>query len=687
MAGTRRRRGDVGGSDESANGVNHFARLPDELVLRIFSELDAGEAYEKNQLRSVDRRFRQLASSVHFKDLRLQLPLDLDYLLLSSDSDEALECFEEHRAQLDRFTARVRSKELAGCRRLVVGFAWSFKWDIAADLVSSATGVFVAITGLLEALSTAQQPLEQLGFAEAGSWRQWPSLEDQRALGIAAPHSLETAASAFLAALPPASLSSLHFGSEVDDSLFRTFLDAAATVPGCLPRLRELNVSNSGDGLYVDQALMLAEVWPRVEKISCSVRDGATLRALSGLPLTDVRVTVLSTDGLEGALEALRPESVRGVSLPDNELAGPGLVAPILRCPNLEELVMLVDHASGGSLAGLGALEKLRNLDLRLNLSKAPDGGAAALSAVTEGLAAARRFDRLELSVKLPKKKNGAGRDSNLPSDAAGLSASVEAARPSLRVYRTEASSGWISVTASDVFDVPAPRPLRDYSAREPDYEELATAAREYLSLAGYGPPSGSGAGAGPLTSARRAAGLQEELERARASAARLQEENESVYRLLAEARPPPPPPPTRLPPSLPPTPLFPPLPPACPLPLSTSPTPPAVCADELRAVAGLVGVDPAAGPRAVLAAARAALEEKAAARGPAEQPGPPVPGTVAPSRKRGRGAQPGGPAKRPRPTVAAPRDTSFPPGAASLVTCAAGFGALAAFALFSALS
>eukprot|EP00741_Cyanophora_paradoxa_P000690 tig00000430_g664.t1 len=115
----------------------------------------------------------------------------------------------------------------------------------------------------------------------------------------------------------------------------------------------------------------LAEIWPLLKKIRCAVLDGSALRELSVLPLEDLRVVVrsMNADGLEEALASLKADTA--------------------------------DDASGDLLVGLGALEKLHTLDLHLDLSKASDGGAAALNALAAGLAAAR-WRGLSADVRKP---------------------------------------------------------------------------------------------------------------------------------------------------------------------------------------------------------------------------------------------------------------------------------------------
>eukprot|EP00741_Cyanophora_paradoxa_P000677 tig00000430_g652.t1 len=263
--------------------MNHFARLPDELVQRIFSELEACEAFEKSQLRSVDRRFRRLVPDVHFKELKLQP--DVECFGSDFEDLEVVDALEDYKALLDRSAYSV--------------------WKSTAQVVNAVLGVFGAITQLLGELSKASPALQCISFAgvRVSLSRSWPSVAEQRALGIVAPRTLQDVARSVLAALPSSSISSLH----------------------ALPHLRELALGDdrhAGFCLCANETAKLAEIWPLSKKIRCAVRDGSALRELSVLPLEDMRVAVRSTDGLEEALESLqhKADSVRELRLPLEKL-------------------------------------------------------------------------------------------------------------------------------------------------------------------------------------------------------------------------------------------------------------------------------------------------------------------------------------------------------------------------------
>eukprot|EP00741_Cyanophora_paradoxa_P019249 tig00000215_g18584.t1 len=307
--------GGSGSGAGEATAVNHFERLPDELVQRIFSELEATEAYEICQLWSLDRR----------------------------------------------------SGALVGCRQLVVGrgprgpASTSTRTHTREDVQACLDGAY-SLTEMLAALASAPVPLESVHLS--GSWKNWPATATQRQLGITATLSLEDVALDFLTALHPAPVRSLQLD---DEELTSAFI--AAAVPGCHPRLRELRLPRRA--INFEQTAKLVEVWPRLRELSCWLKDGRALRNLAALPLEDLRVSFDSNVDLEGALEALDADCVRKLRIPMPFRASSRLLSSILRLRNLEELWISVDHSSGDALTGLGALQKLRSLELHLNRRKA----------------------------------------------------------------------------------------------------------------------------------------------------------------------------------------------------------------------------------------------------------------------------------------------------------------------------
>eukprot|EP00741_Cyanophora_paradoxa_P019319 tig00000215_g18648.t1 len=403
----------------SGEGVNHFARLPDELVRRILSELEATEAYETCQLWSLDRRFRQLMRGVHWQLLRIE----------PSDDGDQLASLKAYRQRLERVTARIRSRALAGCRRLVVGppFAGGHpavhvgsKESVEACIVSAR-----AMSEMLGALSVAPAPLEDVCFS--GDWMVWPRLARQKELGIDNPQPLEHVVSAFLTALRPAPLRALRLE---DLSVFWHFIRVAAM--GCLPHLQELSFEQTySTNVTKEITSKLVKLWSGLKKIACNVNDGDVLRVLSQLPLEELRVTAESCAGVEEALEAFKTDCVRALHLPaplgslqPQHTVSPRLLALIVRLRNLEELTASIDHSSGDALAGLGALQKLRSLTFHLDLFSASAGGAGVLQAAAAALAALPRLESLVLVVK------------GLTLDPAGLASLIRAGRPCLRELR-----------------------------------------------------------------------------------------------------------------------------------------------------------------------------------------------------------------------------------------------------------
>eukprot|EP00741_Cyanophora_paradoxa_P019317 tig00000215_g18646.t1 len=408
----------------SGEGVNHFARLPDELVRRIFGELEATEAYETCQLWSLDRRFRQIMRGVHWPQLRVEPCRE------PTAEDSLAICTAEYRKRVERVTARVQSGALAGCRRLVVGpaLAGGHAAVGSKESVEACIRSTVAMAKMLGALSVAPARLEDVCFS--AHWMGWPWPSRQSKLGIDKPQALDDVVGAFLTALRPAPLRALRLE---DFSIFWSFTRVAAM--GCLPNLQELSFEQTYlTNVTKETTSKLVKLWSGLKKIACNVKDGEALRVLSQLPLEELRATAYSCAGVEEALEAFKTDSVRALHLPSHAgvklPAAPRLLASLLRLRNLEELSIAVDNGSGEALAGLGALQKLRSLRLLLMIcGDAPAGDVGLLRAAAAGLEALPRLDSLYLQI--------AGLDSHVgappgpePGDLASL---IRAGRPSLR--------------------------------------------------------------------------------------------------------------------------------------------------------------------------------------------------------------------------------------------------------------
>eukprot|EP00741_Cyanophora_paradoxa_P006801 tig00001041_g6577.t1 len=378
---------EAGGSGEvHTSQINHFERLPDELVQRIFSELEAFEAYEKCRLWAVDRRFRRLSAGVHWQQLEV--------VPAAGQGDDLLEIMKDYKRRLCRVAARVHNGTLAGCRRLHVAPASAFTFPSGAIAAANMA------TELLAALSMAPVPLEHVRFS-GQEWSEWPSDAEQRELGIDEPQSLESIARACQTALQPARVQSVRLG---EYSFTKAFFSAA--VPGCLPHVRELDLPVAE--LETELTVKLALACPGVKKLSCNLCDAAALQELARLPLEELRASLDSAVGLESALKALNADSVRALRLPWDtaeddldEPIEPSVFAAILSLRHLEELTGWVGLGSADTLARLASLQKLRRLALRLDVSgySTPGDAARLLQAAVSAVEAAPRLESISLWV------------------------------------------------------------------------------------------------------------------------------------------------------------------------------------------------------------------------------------------------------------------------------------------------
>eukprot|EP00741_Cyanophora_paradoxa_P021055 tig00021332_g20323.t1 len=280
---------------------------------------------------------------------------------------------------------------------------------------------------MLAALSSAPAPLEHFHFADSFVWFFAGDAGHEIALDVA--RSLQTA-------LLRAPLRSLQLDYL---TLFRTWMQLPD--PVSFPHLQEFEVT-SADHMYSEDVMQLVHTCRGLKKLCCNVWDEEALRKLSALSLEELRVLVFRTDVIEGALEALKPDCVRGLGL---DLEIPGNLHPlavsgealttILRFRYLENLSAWVDHTSGDLLAMIGSLQKLSTLRLDLKVFYAPDGGAELLRAAAAGIGAAPLLQSLSLCVD----GSHPDRDFILPDvdpavtmDHTSLAALIRAARPSL---------------------------------------------------------------------------------------------------------------------------------------------------------------------------------------------------------------------------------------------------------------
>eukprot|EP00741_Cyanophora_paradoxa_P016172 tig00000042_g15612.t1 len=298
---------------------NPFDRLPDELVQRIFSELEATEAYEKSQLWSIDRRFRRLVQGVNWKELRVDHELALLRQAVNRGGLDGIQLFTR---LARRAIARLKSGALLGARRVGVGVGRGIhEHNIDAEDCSAygnsdkCQAAAFAATKLLGALAISPAPPEEVELY----WFEdtWPSIEDQleyQLLYRYVPMSLEHLARSFLVALSPATtLRSLTW-------CFSPSLLAKAALLGAVPPLQRLKIPSGP--LSREEVVAIREAWPV---------------------------------GPEGLSAMLR-----------------------LRC--LEQFSFEVDYRSAKAIGGLADLPELRRLSIMLSSKNAPDSGNSALT-------------------------------------------------------------------------------------------------------------------------------------------------------------------------------------------------------------------------------------------------------------------------------------------------------------------
>eukprot|EP00741_Cyanophora_paradoxa_P006799 tig00001041_g6575.t1 len=434
-----------------ASQINHFERLPDELVQRIFIELEALEAYEKCRLWAVDRRFRRLSAGVHWQQLQIKPGI----CILEGN---LLAHIAEYRRRLCRVAARVHNGTLAGCRRLHVAPASAFTFLSSAtkESLMASFAAANAITELLGALSVASAPLEHVRFMLIKEWSSWPSEAKQRELGIGAPQSLVSIARAFQTALQPSRVRSVRL-----EGIWFTDAFLSAATPGCLPLVRELDMDLPV--LESEQTAKLARIWPGVTKLSCNLCDGEALQELASLPLEELRVSLGSDADLEGALKALKADSVRALRLPwnadehnmDDEPIEPSAFAAILSLRHLEELSGWVGLGSADILARLASLQKLRRVALHLDVSgdSSPEDAARLLQAAASAVEAAPRLESVSLWIM------SSGRQL-LDSAGLALESLIRASQPNLELLAIDGGP-------------PSPRLMREVARAGPKLERL----------------------------------------------------------------------------------------------------------------------------------------------------------------------------------------------------------------------
>eukprot|EP00741_Cyanophora_paradoxa_P016089 tig00000042_g15530.t1 len=266
--------------------LNPFERLPDDVVQKIFSNLDALDAYEESMLWAVDRRFRQLLPGVLWKSIsidasRSHIPSDSDdnenyrdnenikYAVRRSASfEKQLKRFKE-RLQRGRDAAAARKKlallcskadagevtandvkqqqqlerllQKLGQQQQIRGAKQIFVENVVPVSLTNSTGRAVhdvlmqharrnaeCIIGLLSTASTAAVPPDSVNFDANCEW--W----DDEELGANESLTLAHAAGWFLSALAPARVKTIRVSCS-------RFVEALASVlqRGCMPSLRE----------------------------------------------------------------------------------------------------------------------------------------------------------------------------------------------------------------------------------------------------------------------------------------------------------------------------------------------------------------------------------------------------------------------------------------------------------------
>eukprot|EP00741_Cyanophora_paradoxa_P012379 tig00020610_g11961.t1 len=293
-------------SGSGAAGGNPFERLPDELVLRIFSEIEATEAFEKCRLWAVDRRFRRLVGGVHWKELRLCVDrLKRGAVLGALCVVIDVGCSSEKEGVFESFIEDSR-----------------LKLDPSVENIKAFHKAAHAATNVLSALATSTVPVERVKFSWFGG--NWPSEERQRSAGVT-PLSLDDAAS-IRRAWPNLEIFScfdisedalreltcLEKLRELDAIYYDTraisidaALAAVASSP-CAPRLRVLNLQAQHAPLVGPAGLSAFLHLRALERIAVDQRSTGVLCGLADLPELrelDLRL-IAESDGGAGLIHA-----------------------------------------------------------------------------------------------------------------------------------------------------------------------------------------------------------------------------------------------------------------------------------------------------------------------------------------------------------------------------------------------
>eukprot|EP00741_Cyanophora_paradoxa_P002548 tig00000605_g2472.t1 len=412
---------DGSASKGSAEEENSFDRLPDELVQRIFSELEATEAYERIRLWAVDRRFGRLVRGVHWKELRIGVKLPRDgegrelYALASQQFEQLAR----------RAIARLKHGAFLGAARVVVGSLCHRRWarelqghevhEPAVDEIGAIQKAAYATTTLLGALATSPVPPREVQFDSFGAGRGLLSVgEEERQLQDLL--SMERLALSLLLALCPAdSLHSLVVSGS--DWLGQSVAEVArpGAVPPAVHRLELEGDSLSGENMECFALTALRRAWPGLQSLRCSGISREALVELAAFHnLSEITAEMSASDednhnmGLdpfswdmdaELAIIASSPCAPRLRVFDLFPCVGPAGLRSLLGFCALERLTVEVDHRSTGVLHGLAELSMLRSIFLLINVRDATDEGAGLLRAAGAAIEACKRLERTEISV------------------------------------------------------------------------------------------------------------------------------------------------------------------------------------------------------------------------------------------------------------------------------------------------
>eukprot|EP00741_Cyanophora_paradoxa_P016072 tig00000042_g15516.t1 len=387
------------GPSEAASGqqdLNPFARLPDALVQNIFSKLDALKAYEESKLWAVDRRFRQLLPGVLWTSLTVDADGrahdDSEDIVISKQSlAQAVRRSASFQKQLQRFTDRLGTRQMLGVEFLSIGsvlpnglrFSFEDEEDDRKEMMMHGQRITDRIISLLAAAATAAVPPESIDFGVNWYYSRCSS-DRQRELGLD-PVSLKHVAASFLAALLPARLRCIKtFCFKFGEAL------ASVVTRECAPSLQKLHLYTSS--LLRQNVARVVAAFSELRSLEITIEGGEALQEIAGCAhLEELEVFIRSVD--EHVAEALAaiaagPSGARlrklVLSAYQQRFMDSQCLAPVLRLDSLEKLSIAVGPDCAALLPALGRLERLKALDLTLNLSGSTDGGAGLLRAGAE---------------------------------------------------------------------------------------------------------------------------------------------------------------------------------------------------------------------------------------------------------------------------------------------------------------